>query len=251
MPPIGLQLYTVRELAAKDFAGTLRKVASIGYAGVEFAGLHGLHARDVAALLAELGLKACSAHTPMPTAENIESLAADAKTLGYTRIISGSDSKALATTAGVEACTRQYAEGSKIAKAHGLTLGLHNHWWELDHVVDGKTPYESILAGAPDVFSELDVYWCQVAGHSPAAFIPKHASRIPLLHIKDGDLTPPQPMKAVGSGKLDFPAIAAAANPRVLEWMIVELDSCATDMLKAVADSYQFLTSRNLAQGRR
>lgn len=251
MPPIGLQLYTLRELAAKDFAGVLRKVASIGYAGVEFAGLNGLPAHDVAALMAELGLKSCSAHTPLPTEENIDAIAAEAKTLGYRRIISGTDSRALSTRAEVDACAKAYATASAIASSRGLTLGLHNHWWELDHTVDGKTPYESILAGAPDIFSELDVYWCQVAGLNPAEFIPRYASRIPLLHIKDGLIDPPHPMTAVGSGKLDFAAITAAADSRTLEWMIVELDACATDMVQAVADSYHYLTSHNLASGKR
>ena len=36
--PIALQLYTLRNETARDFAGTLREVAKIGYAGVEFAG---------------------------------------------------------------------------------------------------------------------------------------------------------------------------------------------------------------------
>ena len=35
---VGLQLYTVRDEAKKDFLGTLEKVATIGYRAVEFAG---------------------------------------------------------------------------------------------------------------------------------------------------------------------------------------------------------------------
>ena len=251
MPPIALQLYTVRDLAAKNFPEALRQVAKIGYAGVEFAGLHGMPAMDVAALLRELGLKSSSAHTAMPTPENIAAIAADAKTLGHRHIISGTDSKQLQTRADVDAWAARYAAGATLAAQHGLTLGLHNHWWELDHQVEGKTPFEWIMAGAPGIFSELDVYWCQVAGLAPADFIRRHAARIPLLHIKDGNLNPPSPMTAVGQGKLDFAAIAAAADSKILQWMIVELDACATDMLQAVADSYQFLTSKKLAQGRK
>lgn len=33
--PIGLQLYSLREDAAKDFVSVLRKVAAMGYEGVE------------------------------------------------------------------------------------------------------------------------------------------------------------------------------------------------------------------------
>ncbi|MCE9615317.1 MAG: sugar phosphate isomerase/epimerase [Lentisphaerae bacterium] len=249
--PVALQLYTVRQLADKDFEDTLRRIAAIGYVGVEFAGLHGRPATDVAKLLRELGLRASSAHVALPTAANIESIAQDARTLGYRHIVGGSDPKTLLDRAGVEACAARYAEAARLANAHGLQLGLHNHWWELDHAIDGQTPFDRILTATPAIFSELDVYWCTVAGQKPTDVIGRWKSRLPLLHIKDGDLQPPSPMKAVGKGKLDFPAIVAAADPKTLEWLIVELDECATDMLQAVADSYQYLTSKGLAQGRR
>ena len=41
---IGMQLYTVRTDLEKDFAGTLAKVAAIGYKEVEFAGYFESHA---------------------------------------------------------------------------------------------------------------------------------------------------------------------------------------------------------------
>ena len=40
LKPIALQLYTVRELLAEDFEGTVRAVAKMGYIGVEpYAGM--------------------------------------------------------------------------------------------------------------------------------------------------------------------------------------------------------------------
>ena len=57
MLPIGLQLYSVRDEMEKDFAGTLKKVADMGYDGVEFAGLFGRGADEIKAMLAENGLK--------------------------------------------------------------------------------------------------------------------------------------------------------------------------------------------------
>ena len=41
MIPVGLQLYSLRELAAADLAGTLEKIRNMGYTGIEFAGLYG------------------------------------------------------------------------------------------------------------------------------------------------------------------------------------------------------------------
>ena len=53
---VGLMLYTVREDCARDFEGTLRAVASLGYEGVEFFDLHGHAAATVRGWLDELRL---------------------------------------------------------------------------------------------------------------------------------------------------------------------------------------------------
>ena len=45
--PVGLQLYTVRDECAKDFVGTLKKVAEMGYKGVELAGTHSLSGTEI------------------------------------------------------------------------------------------------------------------------------------------------------------------------------------------------------------
>ncbi|KOS01345.1 sugar phosphate isomerase, partial [Paenibacillus polymyxa] len=57
MAKVGLQLYTVREELEQDFEGTLRKVAELGYKGVEFHTFFGRNAKDVRALLDELNLE--------------------------------------------------------------------------------------------------------------------------------------------------------------------------------------------------
>ncbi|WP_233568243.1 hypothetical protein [Cohnella faecalis] len=38
-PQLGIQLYSVRDLAEKDFLGTIRQIAEIGYKNVELAGI--------------------------------------------------------------------------------------------------------------------------------------------------------------------------------------------------------------------
>ena len=60
-------------------------------------------------------------------------------------------------------------------------------------------------------------------------------------------MTKDDPMTAVGAGKMAGPvAEILAASPSV-EWKVVELDACATDMMEAVADSISWLTSQGLA----
>ena len=59
---LALQLFSVRDDVAADFAGTLRRVRSFGYDGVEFAGLYGHSAADVRQMCGETGLVPISAH---------------------------------------------------------------------------------------------------------------------------------------------------------------------------------------------
>ena len=55
---------------------------------------------------------------------------------------------------------------------------------------------------------------------------------------------------AVGKGKMDWAKVIGAAHASC-EWLVVELDSCDTDMMTAVADSYKFLTSKGYAKGKK
>ena len=62
---IGVQLYTVRRDLARDFDGTLSRIAEIGYREVEFAGYHGKSPGEVRAILSRLGLAAPASHVPI------------------------------------------------------------------------------------------------------------------------------------------------------------------------------------------
>ena len=48
---------------------------------------------------------------------------------------------------------------------------------------------------------------------------------------------------------MDIGAIIEAADEEILEWIIVELDDCDTDMMTAVQRSYSYLPNNNLATG--
>lgn len=248
MKPIGLQLYTLREMAAKDFPGVLRKVANIGYKGVEFAGLHGHDPKEIKKLIDALGLEVSSSHCALPTAENVQEIVDTESILGNKRIISGFGPNDLATPDDRKRAADKFALACDVLKPFGMTFGFHNHWWEFFEA-DGKYAYDVLMEGAPSAFSELDVYWAAYGKADPVAVVKKYASRIPLLHIKDGPLEEGKPHTAVGSGALYVGDIIAAADPSVLKWLIVELDDCATDMFEAVVQSYDYLTREGLGAG--
>jgi len=239
----------VREVAAKDFPGTLRTIADIGYKGVEYAGLHGHDPKEIAKLVSDLGMTVSSSHTGLPTPETVGKIAETEAALGNTRVISGFGPDDLKTEDAVKAAAAKFQQAADLLKPYGMTFGFHNHWWEFAKIGD-KYVYDILMAEAPDIFSELDVYWCAFGKADPVQIIKKYSSRLPLLHIKDGMLEEGKHVHtAVGSGKLDMPAIIGAADPNVLKWLVVELDACETDMMEAVRQSYKYLTSSGLGEG--
>lgn len=249
MKPVAIQLYTVREAAAKDFPGVLKKIADIGYKGVEPAGLHGMAASEVAKIISDLGMVCCSSHTGLPTKENVNQLVDQEKALGNKRVITGFGANDFETEDACKRLAEKFTDAAELLKPHGMELGYHNHWWEFKRLGD-KTAYEVMFENVPEnVFAEVDVYWVAYGKADPVKIISGMTDRVPLLHIKDGPLEENKPHTAVGAGKLDMAEIIAAADTNVLDWLIVELDSCATDMMQAVVQSYKYLTSQGLAEG--
>lgn len=247
--PIALQLYSVREQAADDFPAVLKQVAEMGYVGVEFAGLYGMEPAEVKDITDDLGLRVCSAHMDMPTEENVEELIEECQVLGVPRLITGPGGP-IDTIDNIMACVQKQKKAVSLLDDSGIAFGLHNHWSEFE-LVEGEYPEDIMLDNVPGMFAELDVYWVRVGGPDPAKTVARLSGRAPVLHIKDGPIDPPQPHTAVGKGALDIPAIVNAADPNVLQWVIVELDSCATDMMQAVADSCEYLVGEGLAEGNR
>jgi len=248
--PISIQLYSLREQAKDDFTGVLKKVADMGYVGVEPAGLHGMSPAEVKKVLDDLGLVASSTHGPFPNKDNVNEIVDTAKTLGYTRHISGmgpDNFKDLETTL---ASAKKFQEAAELLKGTGITFGAHNHWWEFDKLFDGKTPHRVLMENAPDLFAQVDTYWVAVGGQDAAETVKKLGARAPLLHIKDGPMDRQKAMTAIGAGKMDWKAVIGAAADTT-EWLIVELDRCDTDMVEAVAASYTYLVSEGLAKGRK
>jgi sugar phosphate isomerase/epimerase len=247
MRPIALQLYSVREAAATDFPAVLKRVAKIGYKGVEFAGLQGHEPHEVRKMVDDLGLQVASAHGGLPTKENASQIIGECMALGVKRLVTGPGGP-IDTMDRIFACADKLNAGIELLRGSGITLGLHNHWAEFQEV-EGRLPEDVLLDRVPELFAQLDVYWITVGGPDPVKTVARLRERTPLLHIKDGPVDPPQPHTAVGKGKLDMPAIIAAADKALLEWLIVELDSCATDMWEAVEDSYRYMVGKGLAAG--
>ncbi len=250
MKPISVQLYSLREEAKNDHMAVLKKLADIGYKGVEpFGNLFGMTPKEFCKVITDLGMVISSSHSPWTSVDNIEQAVETAGIFGVDMVGSGFGPDAFKTLDAIKQTADTVNQICEKLKPSGLKLFMHNHYWEFEEVA-GQLAYDHFAPLAPDVLFEIDTYWASNFGANnvPEQVI-KFKDRTPLLHIKDGPLMKDEPMTAAGQGKMDIPAVIQAADDSVLQWLIVELDRCATDMMTAVLESYKYLTEKKLADG--
>jgi len=247
--PIALQLYSVREALAEDFVRVITRVSDIGYVGVEpIFNLPGTTTTEAARLFKELGFEVPSSHVPLPVGKDKNRVLDFMAVMGCQRIVSGKGPESFETMSLIEQSCALFNEAHSVATENGLKFGIHNHWWEFLQV-EGRYVYQVMLEHLdPAIFFEVDTYWIKAAGVDPVQVVREFGPRAPLLHIKDGPAIRDAPQLAIGDGVMDVPGIIQAAEGAA-EWLIVELDHCATDMMEAVERSYQYLVGGGLARG--
>jgi sugar phosphate isomerase/epimerase len=247
---VSLQMYTVRDEAEKDFAGTFRRVADIGYPAVELAGTGGLSGRDLRKLLDDCGLALSGAHVSLDQLETNLAASLDYQSeLGNRFVIcpwlpedrrkTGDDYRKL---------TEPLNRAGEACRERGMQFCYHNHAFEFTKF-DGQNALD-ILFEATDpslVKSELDTYWVQFGGENPAAYVRKYAGRVPLLHIKDMTAGGEPTFAEIGEGILDWPAIFEASEEAGVEWYIVEQDKCARPSLESAEISLRNLQRWGIA----
>lgn len=242
--PIALQLYTVRDETAKDFAGTVRKVAEMGYAGVEFAGTGGLEAVEMRDLLAETGLRPAGSHVALAAMEDdLDAVIAYNQAIGNTFVGVPALPGEMRNPSGFHSVAAKMNEiGAKFRDA-GLRLYYHNHAFEFD-VMGDERGWDILIAETdPDLVNlEIDVYWVAFACEDPAELLRRHAGRFPLVHLKDmvGEGVS-RTWAEVGEGIIDFRPIFRDSEAQGVEWYIVEQDRCARPTLESARMSIENL----------
>lgn len=265
--PVGVQVYSVRDDAAKDFKGTIQKLKDMGYDGVELAGLYGYEATEIRKMLDEVGIQAISAHVPyVDLITDMEKTVSDYKTIGceYIAIPYLNDEyrpgvenfdEVLENIRKIGACCNKY----------GIVLLYHNHDFEFVKMEDGSYGLDYMYANVSEdlLKTELDTCWVRVAGECPSDYIRKYAGRCPVVHLKDyvgeksenmyeligiegekKEETKKFAFQPVGSGVQDMPSIVKAAIESGAKWVIVEQDqSLERPAMEAVKMSIDYVRS--------
>ncbi|WP_090738822.1 sugar phosphate isomerase/epimerase [Paenibacillus sp. Mc5Re-14] len=250
MTKVGLQLYTVREELEQDFEGTLRKVAELGYKGVEFHSFFGRSAKDVRALLDELNLEVVGTHIQYSRLlHHLDEEIAYHKELGNKYLI-------------VPYLTEEEREwddlfvnlnriGKKV-KEHGLILAYHNHDFELTEKINDHPVFDALYDAVPDdlLQVEMDTCWVYYAGYDPVEYIGRYRGRLPIIHLKD--MARDEQKKAVtvelGQGEVQLQTITDAAIEAGVDWVVVEQDFSSNPPIESIETSMKWL-QQYAAQG--
>jgi sugar phosphate isomerase/epimerase len=248
--PISIQLYTLREHTATDMRGVLERIAKIGYAGVEPAGLGGLSTNEFRKVVEDLGMQVSSTHVQgRVDGDDLDRIADEATAIGAPyMVVPHLPPDKFKEAESVQRLAARLSAAADAAESRGMKLGYHNHWFEFVQV-DRRSAFDVFVEALdPRVVLEVDIYWAQTGGVDPAALVKGLGPRVPLLHVKDGPCTEGDAMVAVGDGKVDVPGVLGAND--AVEWHIVELDRCDTDMWDAVEASHRYLVGEGLSVGR-
>jgi sugar phosphate isomerase/epimerase len=236
--PIGVQLYTVRDLMAEDAPGTLARIAEIGYQEVETAGYADLSPREFAAALSAVGLRAPSAVVALESVESEpDNLIEAAQIVGHQYLVmpwlTEQQRERLDQYHRVADVLNQF--GEKCASA-GIQLAYHNHDFEFVQL-DDVIPYDLLLdrCDAGLVKMELDLFWATKAGVNPVEYFNAWPDRFPLCHVKD--MNARGEMVAVGEGVIDFAELFKAGQKGGLGHFFVEHDY-PIDALETLSTSY-------------
>jgi sugar phosphate isomerase/epimerase len=227
--PVGLELYSVREVLKADAEGTVRAVAQMGYEAVEFyAPYHDWtdeQAKSMRKVMDEVGIKCFSTHNNEDyfSAEKMERTRDLNLILGCKYVVQAWSDPKVKLDDYKKLADSLNAAADKLAPA-GLKVGYHNHDAEWK-VVEGKRPMEIIASGTKSsVMLQLDVGTCLEAGADPVAWIKANPGRIHSIHCKDWSRDPAVAYKTLfGEGVADWKGIfKAAENGGGVEYYLVE-----------------------------
>lgn len=266
VPPLGLQLYTIRDAMTADVEGSLKIVSETGYKFVELADyanrkFYNYEPAEFLKLVKDLGMQILSSHTQVEgagvTLDNAKIMAEDHAKLGVKFCLQPWIVEEMRTSvASYQRMAENWNRIGVVMKEFGIQFGYHNHNFEFA-TVEGKVPYFDVMLAELDkdlVTMELDMFWTTKAGHNPVDLFKKYPGRFKLFHLKDAytneapfydviktDIAP------VGEGVIDFKSIIAAGDIAGMEYMIVEQDESRNNtIMQDIKTSFVNLTTKIL-----
>ena len=270
-PPLSVQLYALGAAPAADPAGVIARLAALGYEAVEPLIQTGIDEAVAAAwveslpqdigdppawqpldtavlkqALDEHGLIAPSSHVTLPEGAFANEILDEQEMLGCRLLIApalfngeAGAPESFSDLDRIKQIAERFNLAAEKARARGMRVGYHNHFWEFGTDFDGRSGLEVFFEMVePDVVAEIDIHWAYVSGCDPAKLVKSLGERVVLLHIRDGDKTEAMTSCCpLGEGEVDLPGVLAEAGS--VEWLVAEPEGTSEEDVWPVLEQYR------------
>jgi sugar phosphate isomerase/epimerase len=248
-PPLGVQLFTIRDGLQRDPLAALARLRAIGLTQAELYGLtgrengrlFGLTAAELKRAFAANALSVELAHVD-GSLTNTPAIADFAAELGLTTVIVALPAELTASRDGrfqrvpakgraqLDALAEKVDRTARDYRARGLGFAYHNHDVELVPV-EGVVPLDYLMSRTDPTFvkMELDLGWLALAGADPAEYVRRYSGRVIACHMKDYDArirsdVPERKLVEPGAGGIDFSAVLDAMREAKVAHAFIEVD---------------------------
>jgi sugar phosphate isomerase/epimerase len=233
--PIGFQTFPIRNVLVKDFPGTLKMMAALGYKLVEMCSPQGYAAigygplvnmktPDMRSIITDAGLSCPSCHFTFPElTDKLDDRIEFAQQLGLSQMICSTFW--LPKTAGLkdyfDAADKLNKAAEKIKKA-GMQTGFHNHEFEFAKI-DDQLIYDALMSRFdPDLVKMQFQTEVINLGYKASTYFNKYPGRFISSHLSDW--TADKKQVPIGQGIIDWKEFFAAAKTGGVKNFFVEMD---------------------------
>lgn len=238
-----MQLFTLREELKRGIAPVFKELKEMGWAGVQLSALPpGYDPEEVAAVIKENQLGTAGIHISLDRLESDLDNVLDEVNLYQTKdIVCPYIPENLRNIEGYRKVKTLLNEVAN--KTPGYRISYHNHAFEFETTIEGKSSLEYLLEPTEDnkILAEIDVFWVKKGGKDPFQFLHPYAQRMPIIHLKDMTKDERQTFAEVGTGVIDFAPILYWCEKSGVEWYAVEQDICPGNPMDSLHTSLENL----------
>jgi len=235
--PLGFQVWTVKDQLIKDFGGTLKMMADLGYQSVEmcspsgyessgFGPLMSMSGLEMKSIVEDSGLVLESTHYTMgELRNNLKERMDFALESGQRQMICSSFG--LSEKATMDDWLKSVNELNEIGaktKRRGIQMGFHNHHMEFDKI-DGVLIYDELMDHFDPDMVKMQFQVAVISiGYRAAYYFNKYPGRFISAHLADWSATAEKQVP-IGQGMVDWKEFFAAADKCGLKNYFVEMDA--------------------------
>ena len=244
---VGVQLYSLRDDAARDLERTLADIAAAGYRDVELLGSFnnfGMPPARLRQVLDRNGLRAPSTHVGGNAFDNLDRQIDEALTLGHQYIVLASlPIQGQRSLDDYRRWADRLNEAGQVTLRRGIRMAFHNHANDLTPI-GGTVPYDLLIERTdPQVVRhQLDTGNTAMAGRDPIEYVQRYNSRFWLFHIMDVPQLGATKDTELGTGVINFRRLLASIDNIDDKLLYVEQETYPGTPLESVRRDYAYIS---------